>query len=130
MARYDDGTNTVSYSLRINGDKQNTRQLTFTTAPDLKQLTEIKVWGREEANRIVVDRYEVVDPDIRRWPRQAQEGKIGAPPIPTTSMVMVMVDVGTGTGSVTVQTLTEDLFGADPSSLKNYYRKTRSVCTA
>jgi MYXO-CTERM domain-containing protein len=120
IARYEDGTNDVSYSLRVNGDRKDVRELVFGTAPDLRTLSEIKVWGAEKDGKIVVDRYEVL-PQIGTGIGQRRQPLIGADPLPETSMVMVIVDIGGGTDEITPAQLTTDLFGDDPQSLKNYY---------
>jgi MYXO-CTERM domain-containing protein len=117
IARFDDGRSETTYYLRVSGNERDERELHFPSAPDVPAMTEIKVWGVEEAGRILVDRFELVTPTDGIETRR--EALINAPPIAATNMAMVMVDVGGGV-NITAEELNARLF-TNVDSIKAYY---------
>ena len=120
IARYPDGHNDVSYSLRVDGDERNVRELVFEESPDILPNTEVKVWGERAGERILVSRYEIAPARRSGALGTLMQPIIDAEPLDPTSMAMVLVNTGAGV-DLAVDEITEELFGTAPTSLKSYY---------
>jgi MYXO-CTERM domain-containing protein len=123
LARYEDGRQSVTYTLFVGNDRSRPRELVFSKAPDVLSNTEIRVWGDEKLGKLVVDHFEVVGDLARPGARGiSREALVDAAPIEPTSMVMVAVDTGGGLPADIVTTLNAELFSeTDPTSLVHYY---------
>ena len=125
-ATYDDGTSDNRFALRVGGNENDERPLTFATRPDLQGGARIDVWGTPlstaDGEGLVVSRWAPVHSARGAIESNAQPLSMGAPLKPR-SFAFVLVDLGAGV-NVTAEEAKKRLFGTEAAaspSVRQYY---------
>jgi MYXO-CTERM domain-containing protein len=125
-ASYDDGTTEDRFALRVGGNENDERPLTFATRPDVQGGSRIDVWGTPlstaEGEGLAVSRWAPVRGPRGEIESTAQPLIMGAPLKPR-SFAFVLVDLGAGV-NVTADEARKRLFGTEAAaspSVRQYY---------